>query len=137
MGPKSDQRSTSVFTRNGGVWALQASLLPTNGALDEGFGDYVGISGDTVVVGAIFDNVGGNTRQGSAYVFTRSGGVWTQQAKLLATDGAPSDNFGANVAISGNTVVVGTNGDDVGANSNQGSAYVFTRSGNFWNRTRI
>lgn len=48
-----------------------------------------------------------------------------ETAKLLASDGAANDNFGVSVAISGDTAIVGANGDDVGANVNQGSAYVF------------
>ena len=63
--------------------------------------------------------------QGSAYVFVRSGGVWSQQQKLVASDAAASDFFGLSVAISGETVVVGALLDDVGAGVDQGSAYVF------------
>ena len=68
---------------------------------------------------------GGNTDQGSAFVFTRSGTIWTEQQKLSAIGGAADDQFGHSVAISGDTVVIGAYFDDVGANTNQGSAYVF------------
>ena len=61
----------------------------------------------------------------SAYVFARSGETWTERQKLTASDGALDDLFGDSVAVSGNTVVVGAYADDIGANYNQGSAYVF------------
>ena len=58
----------------------------------------------------------------------RSGGVWSQQQKLLASDAAEADLFGTSVAISGETVVVGAPDDDDAMGSRQGSAYVFVRS---------
>jgi uncharacterized repeat protein (TIGR01451 family) len=97
-------------------------------ALDGGAGDYFGgsvaISGDTAIVGAYGDN----SNQGSAYIFVHSGGVWSQRAKLTASDGAAFDYFGYSVAISGDTAIVGAYGD----NSNQGSAYIFVKPGGGW-----
>jgi hypothetical protein len=90
----------------------------------------VAISGDTVVVGAIADTIGAHASQGSAYVFVKPVAGWatmSETAKLTASDGAASDLFGFAVAISGDTVVVGAVVDDIGANSNQGSAYVFVK----------
>jgi hypothetical protein len=111
-----------VFALTGGVWALQAKLASANGALGDQFGKSVALSGDTAPVSAPYDDHG--TSSGSVYVFTRSGGAWTQQVKLTAADGAASDLFGAGVALSGDTVVIGVNrDDDLGADS--GSAYVF------------
>ena len=65
-------------------------------------------------------------------MFTRSGGVWTQQAQLTAADGAADDYFGCSVALSGDTALVGAPDDDVGGNADAGAAYVFTRSGGVW-----
>jgi len=79
-------------------------------------------------VGAPLDDLGANVDQGSAYVFTRSGEVWTLQDKLTPDDGAAGDCFGATVAASSDTVMVGAPFDDLGANVNQGSVYVFTNS---------
>jgi hypothetical protein len=76
--------------------------------------------------------VGANSDQGSAYVFTRSGNTWTQEAKLTAGDGAAADQFGYSVALDGDTALIGAYADNVGANRDQGSAYVFTRSGTAW-----
>jgi hypothetical protein len=94
------------------------------GALDQ-FGDCVAISGDTVVVGALFHDGAAGVDQGSAYVFVRSGGVWSQQQKLEASDAAAGDQFGVSVAISGETVAVSARFDDGAAGADQGSAYVF------------
>ncbi len=121
-----------VFTRSGTVWTEQAELTAADGASGEDFGESVALSGDTVVVGAYDDAIGVQVGQGSAYVFVRSGTVWTQQQKLTANDASPNDFFGRSVALSGDTLVVGANADDIGVNEDQGSAYVFTRSGTVW-----
>src|SRR5262249_11932887 len=84
------------------------------------------------IVGAYVDDVGANSDQGSAYVFTRSGSTWTQQQKLTANDGAANDQFGSAVAVSGDTVAVGAYEDDVGGQADAGSAYVFVGSGTTW-----
>src|SRR5205085_941741 len=104
------------------------NLTASDGAADDLFGDSVALSGDAALVGAVFDAIGANSNQGSAYVFVRSGTTWTQQQKLTASDGATNDQFGRSVALSGNTALVGADG----GNANQGSAYVFVRSGTIW-----
>ncbi len=124
--------SAYVFTRSGNTWTQQAKLVAGDGASNDYFGASVALDGNTALVGAIYDDVGVNGDQGSAYVFTRSGATWTQQAKLVAGDGAAGDTFGNSVALDGDTALVGVCRDDVGANSDQGSAYVFTRSGSTW-----
>ena len=70
---------------------------------------------------------GSNIGQGSAYIFVRSGATWTLQQKITASDGVASDGFGSNVAISGNTVVVG-----LFYYADVPSVYVFTRTGATW-----
>ena len=69
--------------------------------------------GDTVLIGASFDDIGGNADQGAAYVFVRNGATWTQQQKLIASDGAAYDYFGSVVAISGDTVLIGAAWDHI------------------------
>src|SRR5262249_6682554 len=110
----------------------QQKLIANDGEAGHFFGRSVAISGDTVVAGAQFDKIGANEGQGSGYVFTRNGTVWTQQKKLNSPDGEARDLFGRAVGLSGDTVVVGAPDDDIGANFGQGSAYVFTRSGAVW-----
>jgi hypothetical protein len=88
------------------------------------------MNGNTLVGGAQFDDTMAN-QAGAAFVYVRSGATWTQQAMLLAPDGASSDNFGWSVAISGDTIVVGAYRDDSPL-ANAGSAYVFVRNGLAW-----
>src|SRR5262249_17272094 len=118
--------------RSGGVWTLQQKLIADDGAVNNQFGGSVAISGDTVVVGAHLVNVGANGSQGAAYIFTRSNGGWTLQQRLTSNDGAFDDFFGASVAISGDTVVVGAWGKNIGGNVEQGAAYIFTRNVTGW-----
>ena len=121
--------SAYVFMRNGaGVWHEQQKLNTSDGAVDDFFGWSVSVSGDTAVIGALFDDDNGS-RSGSAYVFVRDGtGVWREQQKLNASDAAVDDFFGASVSVSGDSAVIGARGDDDNG-SRSGSAYVFVRDG--------
>ncbi len=136
--------------------AQQAYLKASNpGSFDE-FGRVIAVSDDTVVVGAEleFSNATGvngdqanNSLQnaGAAYVFVRTGGTWSQQAYLKASNTGALDQFGRAVAISGDTIVVGAWLEDssaVGVNGSQadnsalssGAAYVFVRNGTTWSQ---
>jgi uncharacterized delta-60 repeat protein/CSLREA domain-containing protein len=119
-----------VFIRNGNVWTQQAQFVAADADPGDDFGFSVCIDGDSVVVGAYGDDDGG-FNSGAAYVFTRSGSTWTEQAKLTAFDPADDDHFGRSVSISGDTIIVGAYYDDDDGSSS-GSAYVFTRSGTTW-----
>jgi len=130
-----DSGSAYIFTRSGTTFTQQAKLLPSDGAADDNFGFSAFLDGDTTVIGAWQDDDMG-TNSGSAYVFTRSGTTWTQQAKLLPSDGAAGDNFGGyGLGFSGDTALIGALGDD-DMGSNSGSAYVFTRTGTTWAQTQ-
>ncbi|WP_295442306.1 FG-GAP repeat protein [uncultured Thiodictyon sp.] len=107
-----------VFVRSGTTWGQQAYLKASNTEWQDAFGESLAISGDTVVVGAFGEDsnaaaVNGNQADntaasaGAAYVFVRSGTVWTQQAYLKASNTQANDAFGVSVAASGDTVVVG------------------------------
>ena len=115
----------------------KAKLTASDGAAEDLFGLFVAVSGDTVVVGARKADVGGNSNQGAAYLFTRPDGGWnatSTAAKLTAFDGATDDHFGT-VAISGDTVVVGASSANVEGNKQRGAAYVFTKSTGGWSTT--
>ncbi len=125
-----DEDSTNgaayVFTRNSGGtnnWGEVKKLTPSAGTGPYRFGTSVGISGDTIVVGAPFDTAS----RGSAYVFERNlGGAnnWGLARRLTATDGEAGDDFGISVAISIDLLVVGADQDDAA----QGAAYIFGRN---------
>jgi hypothetical protein len=110
----------------GAAWLERQKLLAFDGAANDYFGWSVSISGDYAIVGAWDDDKGYNS--GSAYIFKRNGETWSQQQKLLASDGAAGDYFGYSVSISGDYAIVGAYGDDVG----KGSAYIFKRNGTNW-----
>jgi drug/metabolite transporter superfamily protein YnfA len=151
-----DAGAAYVFTRSGTTWSQQAYLKASNPEKKDFFGKSVAVSGDTVVVGADGEDsnatgVNGNqannsaTDSGAAYVFTRSGVTWSQQAYIKASNPDASDYFGESVAISGETAVVGAwceFGNSPGVNGNQadnsdpcaGAAYVFTRTSGVWSQ---
>ena len=127
-----DAGSAYVFVRNGTVWTQQAKLTAVDGATDDRLGVSVALSGEIAVLGAPGDDVGGSD-SGSAYVFVRSGTVWTEQALLFAEDGVAFDAFGLSVALSGNTAIMGAWFHDTEV-VDEGSAYVFVRSGSVWSQ---
>jgi uncharacterized repeat protein (TIGR01451 family) len=115
-----------VYVRVGAAWVLQQKLTALDMAADDRFGASVAISGETIVVGAPGDDdtVAG-ADAGSAYVFRRTNGTWSQLGKLLAPDLAASDALGSSVAAFGDTALVGARAGD-GLVADSGSAYVFT-----------
>ena len=113
-----------VFVRSGTLWSQQQKLVASDPAVGDDFGFSVDVSVDTVVVG----NDTHASGAGSAYVFIRSGTVWSQQKKLTASNGAAGDNFGYSVAVNGDGAVIGARFHDSGT----GAAYLFTRSGVVW-----
>jgi hypothetical protein len=115
-------------------WVQLAKLTASDGALGDSFGA-VSISGDTVVVGAPNATVGTNQDQGAVYVFVKPASGWgnmTQTAKLTASDGAPFDELGTSVAISGSTVIAGAPLATIGSHSRQGAGYVFVMPADGW-----
>ena len=147
-----------VFNRIGTTWSRQAYIKASNTNSHDmfGWGNTVSLSGDTLVVGApledsIATGINGDqddnsaSASGAAYVYTRSGSEWSQQAYLKASNTDPDDYFGWSVSLSGDTLVVGANQEDsnaTGTNGNQndnsvsaaGAAYVFTRNGTTWSQ---
>jgi hypothetical protein len=121
-----DQGSVYVFVRTGSTWFQQQKLTASDGSASDQLGISVAVSGDTVVAGAFGDD----SYRGSAYVFTRSGGSWTQEQKLTASDGSSDDDFGWSVGLSGESVVVGSPRDD----ASRGSAFIFARSAALWSQ---
>ncbi|MCP5021468.1 MAG: hypothetical protein GY930_06800 [bacterium] len=143
-----------VFVRNVGVWSQQAYLKASNTEAGDLFGNAVDVSGATIVVGAFEESssatgINGNqnnndtTRSGAAYVFTRTMGVWSQQAYVKASSPGAHDVFGYSVSISGDRMLIGAVGESsnaVGIDGDQtnnsayhsGAAYLFDRVGSTW-----
>jgi hypothetical protein len=114
------------------TWDMDVKLHAPDGQAADGFGQSVGISGDYLVVGAPGEDERG-TGAGAAYIFHRTGvNSWDEGIKITAPDGQSDDGFGGSVAIDGDFVIVGAEGED-GALANAGAAYVYQRTGtNSW-----
>lgn len=123
------QGAAYVYVRSGNTWTAQARLVADDGASGDLFGEAVALDGDTAVIGAPYDSVGGQSFQGSVYVYVRSGGGWTQQVRLSPPDGRAADGFGFSVALRGDTLVAGA---PSAAPTTNGAAYVYTRTGGVW-----
>jgi hypothetical protein len=128
--------SAYVFTRSGRSWTQQAKLKQEDRLYDDAFGDAVGLSGDgsTALIGAPQDRDSNGRQSGAAYVFTRNGEGWTQEAKLDPKDGDADDFFGFSVAVSddASTGIVAAPADEDPNGERAGSAYVFERDGSEW-----
>ena len=116
--------SVTVFMRPHGAWGELTTLDVVHGDAHQPLRGTVAVSGDTLAVG-----VGGRSYPGGAVcVFTRSGMDWNQQAFLYPSEAGPEPDFGAALALSGDTLVVGAEGQS----NRAGAAYVYTRSGTTW-----
>ena len=159
---KASSGAAYIFSRNGSIWSPQAYLKAPNADANDIFGTSTSISGDTIVVGANYEDSNQTTitngttgsadnskaSSGAAYVFRRTNSVWAQEAYLKASNADSPDQFGdsGSVAISGDTIVVGanqessnqttiTNGTTASADNskmNSGAAYVFKRTVSEW-----
>jgi len=118
-----------IFNNDGiGNWTQTARIASSDIAPGDAFGLTVSLEGDTAVIGAHADDHAGGVDAGSAYVFVRDiNGVWSQHAKLTASDAASDDIFGAPVYIKDNTITVGAPQDDTAAGADAGSVYIFTQ----------
>jgi cysteine-rich repeat protein len=146
-----DSGAVYVFTRSGTAWSQQAYVKASSIGTSDFFGFSVALSGDgaTLAVGAVFDDGVANstTDSGAAYVFTRSGVTWSQQAYITASNAEGSDELGYSIALSGdgstlavgarieNSAATGINGDQTNNSAPaSGAVYVFTRSGTVWSQ---
>jgi len=123
--------SAYIFERNAGgtnAWGLVQKLYASDPVSSGFFGSGIALDGDVLVVGAY----GVSGSRGAAYVFERNAGgtnAWQQVQKLLASDGIGLDFFGSKVAISGDIILAGANGQDTMGNG-AGAVYVFERNAN-------
>ncbi|MCS6799263.1 MAG: hypothetical protein NZ898_12180 [Myxococcota bacterium] len=133
---RTDQGSAYAYVASAGSWSQEAQLAPSPAAAGLNFGSSVALDsmGQTAVVGAPNEDVGGRPDQGAAYVFARMGTAWMGPSRLTAMGGEAFDYFGASVAMAGDgtRLIVGAFLADVRPGSNQGAAYVFERGSTSW-----
>jgi alpha-tubulin suppressor-like RCC1 family protein len=135
MGAKVDVGSAYIFTGSENNWVEVTKITGSDGEANDAFGNSVALNsvGNVAIIGAYLDDINALSNVGSVYIFTGSEGNWSQAAKITGNDSTANDNFGYSLALnsSGNIVVIGAYAD----NSNAGSAYIFTGSGNNWIQT--
>ncbi len=139
-----DSGAAYVFTRSGSTWVQQAYVKASNTSPGDEFGRRVALDGDTLAVGAYREDGNGLVDSGAVYVFRRDGSSWSEEAYLKASNAAANNRLGFSIALSGDTLVAGSSGEDsasTGVGGNQvtnppawasGAAYVFTRTGSTW-----
>jgi hypothetical protein len=125
-----DQGTASIFQFDGSNWIFFQQLTHPVAAADDLFGRSVSISGNTLIVGAYFDDVA-TMNQGSALIFQFDGSAWVYTQLLTDPSGAANDNFGNSVSISGDHLIVGIQSDDATV-TNQGSVLMFHYNGTGW-----
>lgn len=149
-----DAGAAYVYKRSGTTWSLQATLKASNPGAGDQFGQTVAVSGETIVVGALFEDGSGTgvnplpddlaTDAGAAYVYVRNGVTWSQQAYLKGANTGAGDQFACFLAASGDSAIIGALGEDgsgTGMNpasdelsGNSGAAYIYVRSGVTWSQ---
>ena len=131
-GKSTGQGATYIYSQANGAWTQQAELIASDGAAGDQFGRFISMDtlGVRLAVGAPNKTIGANANQGSAYVFIKSGSVWTQETNLYMSAGAANDYFGISVCLSasGNLLAVGSNG----SYSAQGSVNTFILVNGAW-----
>jgi hypothetical protein len=123
-----DGGAVHVYVRVAGAWTFQQTLTLASPAYFDSFGASVDLEANRLVVGGPYH---GTNRYGGAWVFERVGGVWSQAAYLVSSDLSWGDQFGADVALSGDTVLVGVPMQGGGV-IDGGAAYVFRAPGGAW-----
>jgi len=149
-----------IYKRTSSTWAQEAYIKASNANANDNFGYSVAISGDTVVVGANQEDsiqttiTNGTTSStdntatsvGAGYIYKRTSSTWAQEAYIKASNANALDYFGYSVALSGDTVVVGANGEDSGqatitnaptssadnSATHAGASYIYKRTGSTW-----
>lgn len=130
--PNSGPGAAYVFVKLNGNWSQQAKLTASDGMPLDQFGGSVAIKGDTIIVGAYNDDNIRGTDAGAAYLFQRTNGLWTEQAKLICSDALPFDRTAISVAMSGDSVILGARDANTPAGVDAGSAYVFVLANGVW-----
>lgn len=114
-----------VLTSSGSTWSKQQPAISAPAGAPADFGYSVAVDGDTALIGA--DGAGA---PGAAYIFTGTAGTWSLQSTLTGSPAQAGDFFGASVALSGNTAIVGA--QLASGSLGPGAAYVYTGAGSTW-----
>lgn len=123
-----DQGAAYVFDYDGTAWTQTRKLSAADGAADDGFGRAVALSAGSALVGAAQAGIGAQAMQGAVYAYRTTADGWSQAQKLVAADGAATDNFGQAIALSGNDAFIGA--------PLARAVYVFADDGTTWSQAQ-
>ena len=124
-----------VFFNDEGTWTETAILTPSDGENYDFFGIAMSLVDDYAIIGAYGDDDNGN-ESGSAYIFNNNQGIWTETAKLTASDGDENDFFGESVGIYEDYTIIGANESANSSGANSGTAYIFYNNSGSWEQTQ-
>lgn len=120
-----------IFKYDGTSWVEQQKLVAEQGASYDWFGGAADMNGDVLAIGANTVNIQSSANAGAVYIFNFDGTSWNQTQKIHASDPEAGNWFGKSLDLNGNNLIIGSSGDDIGSNENQGSAYVFKYNGSW------
>jgi hypothetical protein len=130
-----DRGSVYVFRSAGADFAFEVELHAADAAFQDQLGGALASEADVILAGARSAAGLDGSDAGAAYLFRFGGAAWTQEAKLVASDGQAGDSFGRDVSLDGDAALVGAPLGDRTGNSAEGSAYLFARRGASWQQT--
>ncbi len=117
IGDKVVQGAAYVFRRSGSAWRLAARFTHRTGDIGDNFGWAVDMADGNIIIGAYWEDIEGNDKQGAAYLYAPAGGGWFPRGRLIAADGSARDALGSDVATNGTVIVAGApqvrRGDDI------------------------
>ncbi len=124
VGNNLKQGAAYIFDLSGTTWSESAKLTASDGGEEDYFGIAIDLEGDRVAVGAYNADANGDYNRGEAYVFDLSGGTWNE-TKFMASDGEERDEYGSDVAVSGDVLAVGAWWANIDGKNDQGAVYVY------------
>jgi hypothetical protein len=134
VGTNAGQGSVNIYQLISGSWVFTQNLTDVFGAPNDAYGFSLSVSNNFLVVGTPYNDEGSNSNQGLAVIYQLKNGTWSVMQRIIDETNNSSNYFGCSVSISGNYIIVGSYGNDIGTNQDQGSAYIYQRIGLSWQK---
>lgn len=115
----------AIYRRNGDSWNLEATVSASDGNATDAFGSSVHVSGNKVIVGAMYGDAGSNIDQGKSYIFQHNGTGWVEEAIIVASQSENNANFGKSVLIHPHSALVGAPNADLGTLTDNGRIFFY------------
>ncbi len=131
-----DAGAVYLFTYSNNAWSQSQKLTAPTPTANDTFGAAVALAGNTLAVGTPMADLQASNA-GAVFVFVLSGGSWSHQATLTASDGSSGDHLGAAVTAYGDRVAAGAADANGGGLTDSGKVYLFLRQGTTWSQEAI